>query len=116
LLARSVYDITHPDDLDLELCQRLDAGESDFDVEKRYVRKDGKAVWARTTVNVIRDASGRPLRDTAVVQDIDARKQAEQALQASKARQQLALDAAQLGWWQYDPLTRVVSGDARCQE
>ncbi len=35
---------------------------------------------------------------------------------ASKDRMQLALDAAQLGWWQYDPLTRMVSADARCQE
>ena len=58
LLARSVYDITYPDNLerDRELCRRLDAGESAvFDVEKRYIRKDGKTVWARTTVNVIHD-------------------------------------------------------------
>ena len=34
----------------------------------------------------------------------------------SKDRLQLALNAAQLGSWQYDPLTRIVSGDARCQE
>jgi PAS domain S-box-containing protein len=118
LLSRSVYDITHPDDiaLDRELCHRLDAGESVFDVEKRYVRKDGKAVWARTTVNVIRDDSGRPLRHMAVIQDVSARKQAEEDLKASKDRLQLAVDAAQLGSWQYDPSRGVVSGDARCRE
>jgi PAS domain S-box-containing protein len=118
LLARSVYDITYPDDLELdrELCRRLDVGESDFDVEKRYVRKDGKTVWARTTVNVIRDAFGRPLRHMAVIQDLDARKRAEEDVKASKDRLQLALNAAQLGSWQYDPLTRVVSGDARAQK
>jgi PAS domain S-box-containing protein len=37
-------------------------------------------------------------------------------LRKSKDRLQLALNAAQLGSWQYDPLTRMVSGDARCQE
>jgi PAS domain S-box-containing protein len=118
LFSRSVHDITHPDDLalDRELCSRLDAGESEFDVEKRYVRKDGKAVWGRTTVNVIRDDCGRPLRHMAVIQDIDARKQAEEDLKASNDRLQLALDAAQLGSWQYDPLQHVVSGDTRCQE
>ncbi len=42
--------------------------------------------------------------------------QAEQVLQEGKDRLQLALDAAQLGWWQYNPLTHVVSGDTRCQE
>jgi len=118
LLARSVYDITYPDDLKLdhELCRRLDAGESEFDVEKRYVRKDGEAVWARTTVNVIHDAFGRPLRHMAVIQDLNARKRAEEDLKASKDHLLLALNAAQLGSWQYDPRHRVFSGDARAQE
>jgi PAS domain S-box-containing protein len=98
------------------LCRRLDAGESEFDVEKRYVHKDGSAVWARTTVNVIRDAFGKPLRHMAVIQDLNARKQAEQALQASKDRLQLALDGAQLGWWEYDPVRRVLLWDGRAQE
>jgi PAS domain S-box-containing protein len=44
------------------------------------------------------------------------RKRAGQALQASKDRLQLAMDAAQLGWWQYEPLHRVVSWDARSKE
>jgi PAS domain S-box-containing protein len=119
LLARTVYDITHPDDRDRdrELCRRLIAGESTaFDVEKRYIRKDGNAVWARTTLNVVRDEFGRPLRNIAVIQDLNARKQAEEDLQASKDRLQLALEAARLGWWQYDPLHRVFSGDTRSQE
>src|SRR6266849_3258154 len=118
LLGRSVYDITYPDDLDgdRELCRRLDAGESAFDVEKRYVRKDGDAVWARTTVNVIRDAFGRPVRHMAVIQDLNARKRAEEDLKASKDRLQLALNAAQLGSWQYDPRHRIFSGDASAQE
>jgi PAS domain S-box-containing protein len=119
LLGRSVLDITHPEDREgsCELGRRLAAGESDvFDTEKRYIRKDGRIVWARVTVNLIRDASLRPLRNTAVIQDLNARKQAEHDLQASKDRLQLALDAAQLGWWQYDPLRRVLSGDARAIE
>jgi PAS domain S-box-containing protein len=119
LLSRTVFDITHPDDRDPndKMFRRLVAGESAvFDAEKRYVRKDGNVVWARATANLIRDGSGRPLRHTAVVQDLNARKQAEQALQASKDRLQLAMDAAQLGSWQYDPLRRVVSGDTCSQE
>jgi PAS domain S-box-containing protein len=119
LLARTVYDITHPDDrnLDREPLRRLVAGESaGFDMEKRYIRKDGNAVWARVTVNTIRNERGEPLRNIAVIQNLNARKQAERDLQASKDRLQLALDAAQLGWWQYDPLHRVFSGDTRSKE
>jgi PAS domain S-box-containing protein len=36
--------------------------------------------------------------------------------EGSKERLQLALDAAQLGWWQYDPRRRVVSGDTRFKD
>jgi PAS domain S-box-containing protein len=81
LLARSLFDITYPDDCDdvRESCRRLDAGESAvFDTEKRYVRKDGGVVWARTTMNVIRDESGRPLRNTAVILDFTERKAREE--------------------------------------
>jgi PAS domain S-box-containing protein len=40
----------------------------------------------------------------------------EQKLQASKDRLQFALDAAELGWWRYDPRRRVASGDTRFKE
>jgi PAS domain S-box-containing protein len=119
LLSRTVFDITHPDDRDHahELLRRMIAGESAVsDLEKRCIRKDGSAVWVRVTSNVIRDESGRPLRNIAVIQDINARKQAEQALEGSKARLQLAMDAAQLGWWQYDPRHATLSGDTRSKE
>jgi PAS domain-containing protein len=42
--------------------------------------------------------------------------QAERALRASKDRLQLALDAALLGWWQYEPRQGLVSGDRRFKE
>jgi PAS domain S-box-containing protein len=119
LRARTALDITHPDDRDCsrELGDRQAAGEFvAFDVEKRYIHKDGHVVWAHTTVNVIPDDSGRPWRQTSVIQNITPRKQAEQELQASKDRLQLAFDATQLGWWQYDLLRHVGSGDSRFKE
>jgi PAS domain S-box-containing protein len=84
LLARTVFDITHPDDRHRasELLRCMVTGElAVFDMEKRYIRKDGNAVWARVTANIIRDASGQPLRDTAVVQDMTERKQREEQVQ-----------------------------------
>ncbi len=44
------------------------------------------------------------------------REQAAQHLQGIKDRLQLALNGAHLGWWQYDPLRRTGSGDARANE
>jgi PAS domain S-box-containing protein len=115
----TVWDITHPEERerDREPVRRLISGESPrFDVEKRYIRKDGTPVWAHTTVNLIRDKSGYPVRDFAVIQDINERKRAEEDLKASKDRLQLALNAALLGWWQYGPRDRVVSWDMRSKE
>jgi PAS domain S-box-containing protein len=40
----------------------------------------------------------------------------ERHLYASKTRLQIAMDAAQLGWWQYDQRYRMFSGDARSKE
>lgn len=105
----TVWDITHPEERerDREPIRRMISGESSgFDVEKRYIRKDGTPVWAHTTVNLIRDKYGFPVRDFAVIQDINGRKRAEHALRTSKERLQLALDATQLGWWH---MTRFVA-------
>jgi PAS domain S-box-containing protein len=44
------------------------------------------------------------------------RRRDEQALQESRERLQLALDAALLGWWQYDPIRRAVWQDTRLRE
>jgi PAS domain S-box-containing protein len=119
LRARTVLDITHPDEReqDRESLRRVDAGMLPvFDREKRYISKDGKILWARVTANTIRDEAGRPVRNTAVIQDINDRKRAEQDLEASRTRLQLALDTARLGWFQYDLARRSGVGDARFKE
>jgi PAS domain S-box-containing protein len=41
---------------------------------------------------------------------------AEQDLQASKDRLQVAFEATRLGWWQYDPRRHLALWDKRCQE
>lgn len=81
-------EITHPDDVNLDLVpfRRMAAGEIDsYTVEKRFIHKQGHLVWARLTLSLVRDAQGRPDYEIAVVEDITQRKQAEQAL-AEKAR------------------------------
>jgi|GEM_PF-1714021 len=59
---------------------------SAYDVEKRYVRKDGTIIWVHVTGTFVRDASGRPLYTAALVEDITERKQTAVALQESEQR------------------------------
>jgi len=48
--------------------------------EKRYVRKDGTLTWVNLTITTQRDSEGRPLHLVTMVEDINARKEAEQQL------------------------------------
>lgn len=76
-------DVTVPEDLDadLALLEQLVAGQIDrYKLEKRYLRKDGRAIWAHLTVTKHLDAQGRLDYFLAVVEDIGQRKAAEQAL------------------------------------
>jgi len=104
-------EFTHPDDLqaDLDLYTRLVAGEQDhYQLEKRYIRKDGKIVWTRLTISLVRvEATASPMV-IAMVEDISKQKQAEQALQRSEARLRRSLAAARMGAWEWDVKTSKV--------
>lgn len=91
LLAMTFADITYPGDLKTEWTQtrRALTGEIEtYSLEKRYVRKDGSLVWVHKTVSLLRDAHHRPLHFISIIEDIDDRKQAENALCEAQARLQ----------------------------
>jgi len=80
LLALTFQDITHPDDLDLDLIhvQQLLQGEANtYQMEKRYRRKDGATAWINLTASLVHDAAGQPDYFIAVIEDIQARRQSE---------------------------------------
>lgn len=98
-------DVTHPDDLpaDLDLFQQLNAGAiPSYEIEKRYIRKDGSIVWAVRTVSLVRNAAGAPLFYISHVQDITDRKAAEAERLKLADRATLAARAAQIGIWELD--------------
>jgi two-component system cell cycle sensor histidine kinase/response regulator CckA len=83
MMKLSFQQLTHPDDLaeNLDQRDRLLAGEiSSYNLEKRYVRKDGQTVWGSLTASLLRDDSGEPKYFIAVVEDATARKQIEERL------------------------------------
>ncbi len=57
-----------------------------------------------------------PGRFGVVFLDVTERKRAEEELERSSRQRRIALDAARLGWWHYDPVTRMASYDERYQE
>jgi len=82
----SFRQITAPEDqADIEAVREQVGGDADANSawEKRCVRKDGSLTWVKVTVSTQRDAEGQPLYLIALVEDINARKEAEQRLAAT---------------------------------
>jgi len=108
-LTTSYQAMTHPDDLEADraLVARIFAGEIDtYAREKRYIRKDGTAVWVHLAASVVRGPGGEVLYGVDVVQDIDDRKRAEQRLAESERRFRTLVEGTDVVVWEADPLTQ----------
>jgi diguanylate cyclase (GGDEF)-like protein/PAS domain S-box-containing protein len=88
-------EFTHPDDIEPNavLSRQLVAGEIDrFDMEKRFLRKDGRYLWAALTVSLMRDADGNPDYEIGMTLDITERKRLESELRAAEERFRLLVE------------------------
>jgi PAS domain S-box-containing protein len=86
LLASDFQSITYGEDLETDVDhvrQMLDGSLSHYDMEKRYLHKDGHIVWVLLSVSLVRDATGRPMYFVSQIQDITERKRLEHALRGA---------------------------------
>ena len=83
LQATNFQAITYPEDLDGDLAkmeQLLSGQIRSYQMEKRYVRKSGSLVWINLSVSLVKDKNNQPLYFVALIENIDERKRAEQAI------------------------------------
>jgi PAS domain S-box-containing protein len=76
LIGTFFPDITHPDDLsiDLEYMQQILTGKCrTYQIEKRYIHKSGNLVWGLLAVSVVKDQQGNCLYFVTQIQDISER-------------------------------------------
>ncbi|MDD2865098.1 MAG: diguanylate cyclase [Methylococcales bacterium] len=94
LLNLTCDDITHPDDVPLNIyhAQALRGEIDTYRMEKRYIHKDGHIVYVDLAANCVRDAAGNLEYLVGMIQDITERKATEKYIH------QLAF---------YDPLTQL---------
>ncbi len=88
MLRLTYADITLPQDVPanrLQVQALLDGQERQFSIEKRYVHKNGSVIWAMVNVGLVRDTAEKPSYFIAQIQDITARKRAEEQLRFQAA-------------------------------
>jgi diguanylate cyclase (GGDEF)-like protein/PAS domain S-box-containing protein len=77
LVGHRITEFTHPDDVELTSAElsRLASGDIErYRMEKRYLDREGRVVWASVSVSLVRDANGDPLYTVGQVEDITERK------------------------------------------
>jgi PAS domain S-box-containing protein len=81
LRALTFLDITHEDDREGNwklFTELLEGQRQSFAIEKRYRRKDGDVIWVTVNVSLVSGTEASARFTMAIVEDITARKQAEQ--------------------------------------
>jgi len=84
------------------------AGEiKEYFLEFRMKHKDGHPRWILAKGEAIRDENGIPFRMAGSHSDITERKNIEFELQENKQRLELAIDAGEHGFWDWDLMTNI---------
>lgn len=94
-LHLSLQNVTHPEDLDADraLAVKLTRGEIQrYQLEKRYIRKDGAPVEVIIRVSLLRKRDGSPSHFIAQVEDITLPKRLERELRSAEAKASGILD------------------------
>lgn len=114
LESSTIQEITHPDDLALNLfnIERLLNKETEsYQLENRYLSKDGRIIWVLQTASVLRSEQDIALHFIIQIQDITERKYNEQSLRENEYRLRTMLDSvpARISYWNSELLNEFAN-------
>lgn len=87
LMSLSLRELSHPDDREKDaqmMGEVLEGKKKSFQLEKRYLHKDGGTVWVHQAVSVVQDINYQPSHWTVQIQDITEQKNIENALREER--------------------------------
>ena len=102
LRSKAFHELTHDDDVDrsVTLFGEMLAGRHElYEIENRYLRKNGEVIWGRLGVSLLREKEDGPAFGVVILEDITERKLAEQSQHESDLRFQLLADSAPVLIW-----------------
>jgi len=112
LIQKGFWEITEPQDVARSLVnfQELIAGVRDFyQLEKRYLKKDGAVIWGRLTVSVLGARAAQGQFVLAMIEDVTEAIHAREQLEQSRRRLTMALEASRMTAWEYDPAAETIA-------
>jgi PAS domain S-box-containing protein len=102
----------HPDDIERITEARkmmIATGTPNIQFEARFRHKDGHYFWMVQTASSVRDVDGKPLYTVAILEDVTARKEAEEALRNSEEKYRELVEKATSIILKIDRQGRIVS-------
>src|ERR1700731_1792791 len=102
LRALHILDLTHEDYREANwalITELLEGKRRQFQIEKKYRRKDGSLIWVSNNVSLVPGTERVPRFIMVLSEDITQRKRAEEALQRSEAYLAEAQKLTQTGSW-----------------
>ena len=100
LIGMSAAEVTDTEDkaLAAQLFSELLSGQRDsYEVDRRYVRKNGDVFWAHVTLSAVRGLDGQPVFLIGMVMDIDEQKKMQERIRESQALFQALYDNVAVG-------------------
>ncbi|MDD5129447.1 MAG: PAS domain S-box protein [Candidatus Omnitrophica bacterium] len=111
ILRMTWAEMTHPEDLaaDLEQFERMLSGQiQQYKIDKRFIRKDGKVIWASLAVGCVRKPAGSVDYVISLLQDITERKNMENMLREAETRYRMLFELSPEGIVIIDPQTAKI--------
>lgn len=100
MIGMSAAEVTYPEDnpQSTQLLDELITGQRDsYEIDRRYIRRNGEVFWAHVTMSSVRGSDGKPLYLVGMVIDIDEQKKMQERIRESEARFQAIFDNVAVG-------------------
>ncbi|MBP7460932.1 MAG: PAS domain S-box protein [Candidatus Delongbacteria bacterium] len=105
MIGQPAIQFIHPDDqADTRSKFRsvISGDKTPYSVERRFINKDGRIVWADMSINTIRNSKEEIIGIIGIVKDISSRKQTESAFQHSEEKYRMFIQKIQAAVMVYD--------------
>lgn len=107
------HDLYHEEET---ILSKLRRGEIIEHMETTRITKDGRLIDISLTVSPVRDDSGKIIGVSKIARDITNAKRAERLIRESDERFRMAVEATNLGTWEYDPVAQDLSWSSECRK